>query len=123
MPVEVDQRGAGQRRGLDGHPEQPEVLAHGHQRHRRQEEEQAAGEGALSGVGEQGALLEVLPPAPVFPPQVAQGVNCYHQKEGTRDAQEKQAEGIESQPAIQNGGWLVDPGQGGQAGMACGGRQ
>ena len=123
MPVEVNQRGAGQRGGLDAHPEQPEVLAYGHQRHRSQEEEQAAREGALSGVGEQGALLEVLPPAPVFSPKVAQGVNCHHQKEGAGDAQKKQAEGIESQPAIQNGGRLVDPGQGGQAGMACGGRQ
>ncbi len=87
MPVEVNQRGAGQRGGLDGHPEQPEVLAYGHQRHHSQEKQQAASKGALSGVGEQGALLEVLPPAPIFSPKVAQGVNRDHQKERTRDAQ------------------------------------
>ena len=123
MPVEVNQRGAGQRGGLDGHPEQPEVLAHGHQRHHSQEKQQAAGEGGLSGVGEKEALLEVLPPSPVFSPKVAQGVNRYHQKERTRDAQKKQAERIETQPAIQNGGRPVYPGQGGQYGMARGGRQ
>ena len=41
MAVEVDQRRAGQRGGLDGHPQQAQVLAHGHQRHGGQE--QAAG--------------------------------------------------------------------------------
>ena len=123
MPVEVNQRGACQRGGLDGHPEHPEVLAYGHQRHHSQENQQAAGEGALSGVGEQGALLEVLPPAPVFSAKVAQGVNRDHQKERTGNAQKKQAERIEKQPAIQNAGRPVYPGQGGQYGMARGGRQ
>ena len=87
MPVKIDKRGAGQRGRLDRHPEQPEVLAFGHQRHHAQEKQQAASEGGLSGVREKEALLEILSPSPVFSPKVAQGVNRDHQKERTRDAQ------------------------------------
>ena len=104
MPVEINQRGAGQRSGLDSHPKQPEVLAYSHDRHHSQEKQETAGEGALSGIGEKRPFLKILPSAPVFSLKVAQGVNCHHEKERTRDAQKKQAGSIEKHPAIQKGG-------------------
>jgi len=75
VPVKIDQRRAGQRRRFDRHPEKPEMVAHGHECHRGQEEEQATGENRFRGVREQPAFFEIRPVPAGFTSEVPDRVN------------------------------------------------
>ena len=59
MPVKINQRRARQRGRFDGHPEQSEMLADRHQRHRRQKQKQAADEDRFRRVVEEKSFLRV----------------------------------------------------------------
>ena len=73
--MEVDQRGTDQRGRFHGDPHQTHVPADHHQGHRRQEQQQAAGERGLRRVGEQRTFLEIgVRLQPRFLAQVAYGV-------------------------------------------------
>ena len=92
MAMKVDQRGAGQGGGFDAHPHQAQVAADGHQRHGRQEQQQASGEDGLGEVHERQFLLVVVSafPAALSLGEIADGVNGGRQEEHAGDAEEQQ---------------------------------
>ena len=81
MAVEVDQGGARQRGGLDADPQQAEVLAHGHERHRRQEQQQTARENGLRLIAEKPMFFAVEMPRMALAVEVADTVDCSGQEQ------------------------------------------
>ncbi len=75
VAVEVDQRRTGQRCGLDADPKQAEVLAHGHKRHRRQEQQQTTCENRFRLVAEKEVLFDVDVPRMPLAAKVADAVH------------------------------------------------
>ena len=59
VPVKINQRRARQRGRLDGHPDQSEMLADRHQRHRRQEQKKTTDENRFRRVVEEKSFLHV----------------------------------------------------------------
>ena len=89
VAVEVDQRRRGQRRRLDRHPQQAQVLADGHQGHRRQEQQQAAGEHAPPARWRTAAPPRVAARLVALAPQVAHGIDRRRREQEARDAEEQ----------------------------------
>ena len=71
MAVIVDERRACQRCGLDGHPQETEMLAGGDEGHGGEENEEARGEHGPRCVVEEEALLRVRPRGAAFPTEKA----------------------------------------------------
>ena len=101
MPVEINQGRAGQRGSFNGNPDQAEMLADGHERHRRQKQKQAADKNRFRRVVEQKPFLRVRVVPVRFLAEIARGINGRDQKQAAGDAQEQQARRIQSEPAVE----------------------
>ena len=115
MPMEIDQRRAGQRRGFDADPQQAEMLADRDQRHRRQEQQQAAGKDRLGLVGKEQVLLEVDVRDVVFLAEIAQAIDRGGQKQHAGDREKQQAQAVQLQPAVPHRRGQLDPAGGRQS--------
>ena len=117
MAVEVDQRRAGQRRGLDADPEQAEMLAHCHQRHRRQEQQQTAREDGLRLVAEKLMFFAVEMPRMALPAEIADTVDCRGQEQDAHDTQEEKSDLVQCEPPAPRRLGPFGPGACGQRGV------
>ena len=77
--IEIDERRGGQRRRLDGHPENRQVLCRGHERERRQEPEQTRNEPMRRGLRIVRAVA-----------QVRHGVEARQKEQEARDREKDQ---------------------------------
>ncbi len=98
MAVKIDQRRAEQSGRLDGGPEQAQVARGGHGGHRREEQQQAAGEDRLWRVVEDEAVLPLLAGVALLLRQVGRGVMRRAQEQQRGHAQEKEAWRVEREP-------------------------
>src|SRR6266849_2435782 len=117
VPMEVDQRRARQRGGLHRHPEEPESLAHGYERHRGQEKKLAGREGRFGRVVEQETLVHVLPFAVPLLAQIGDAVQGSGEEQRAGDGQEQSTEGVQREPASPRRRGLDNPGRHRHAGV------
>ena len=124
MAVEVDQRRARQRGGLDADPQQAEVLAHRHERHRRQKQQQAAREDGLRLIAEKTMFFGVEMPRMALAAEIADAVERDGKEQDADDAQEDKSDLVEREPPTPRRTGRPGPGGCGQCGVQhCGAHQ
>ena len=103
MAVIVDERRACQRCGLDGHPQEAEMLAGGDEGHGGEENEEARGKDGFRRVVEKEALLGVRARCAALPTEEAHRGKRDAEEQQARDAEEQHAQPVDGEPASQRG--------------------